>query len=194
MLRPVRVAQMLVLVLLGSALAHAESPIERMNALLEAARERIAFLKKESEKDPREHLLAAYRNYTADDFKDKRREVKAKLIVEWIFDSDKVKTHIDFRQACIKALGEKSYFDPDLDSTRKGSRASKRAKFCGTKKFLNRLKDDEQMFRKLTKELLEKMWGEQRGFAGIRNYKFGQSFEKTWGPAIKDWAKFLNSK
>ncbi len=195
MLRPVRVAQVLVLVLLGGALAPAasaaESPIERMNALLEAARKRITHLQEESAKDPREHLLAAYRNYTADNFKDKRRDVKAKTIVEWIFDPDK-KTHIDFRQACIKALGEKSYFDPDLDSTRKGSRASKRAKFCNTKKFLNRLKDDEAMFRKLTRDLLEKMWGKQNGFAGIRNYKV--SLSATWGPAIKDWGRFLSSK
>ena len=198
MLRSARVAQIVLLALIGSVLApmvaHAESPIERMNALLEAARKRIAHLKKESERDPREHLLAAYRNYTADDFKDKKREVKAKEIVEWIFDDDKNRkepTHIDFRRACIAALGEKSYFDPDLDSTRKGSRKSKRARFCN-KKMLNRLQGDNAMFRKLTKELLEQLWGRQQGFAGIRNYKV--SLEGTWGAAVKDWDKFLDSK
>jgi hypothetical protein len=189
---------MLVLVLIVGVIAprsaEAESPLQRMNELLEAARKRIAHLKEEAKKDPREHLLAAYRNYTAEDFKDKKREVKAKTIIEWIFDPDKEKTHIDFRQACINALGEKSYFDPDLDSTRKGSRMSKRAKLCSTKKFLSRLKDDEAMFRKLTQELLEKLWGKQNGFAGIRNYKHGQTFDRTWGPAIKDWDKFLGSK
>ena len=162
--------------------------LAQLQAEIDALRAEIMKLKSDADRDPRDLLLEKYKNYTADDFKDKKREVEVRDILEWIFEDE---CPSGIRTNGAAAIKEAIWKDPDLDTTRKGSGQSNRAKV--SKKIVSELDAKSRTSRAYASQLLKDLWGTPRDPA-IRQYKPEERHKKTWAAAKKGWTTFLRKR
>lgn len=164
--------------------------LKELGDRLERLVNNIQSLIEEAKKDPAERQIEIYNAYTKEELHFRRRDVRAALLVEFMVDSKK---NFNVRLKAKEAIHLGCYQrpDPDLSTSEKQGRRSKRAYFCD-RYLIKHLRDEEDpITRKLVSELLREMWP-VNNVSEITNYKVNE--KKTWTPAYQAWKKFLSRR
>ena len=187
----------LLAVVAGGVPARADT-LDDLDKVLEDTVRRLNDLKDLAGKDERDALVDKYANYTAEDFKNRKREVKAKLLAE-IIGSPGAPHELKLKAKNILLSAPVKDLVPDLKSDQPGGRMSPRAMFANEELVkLLRAKEEKgssdslRLARGIADEILKKWFKPPSTIFDIGEYD--EDKEKTWKPAVKAWQNFLREK
>jgi hypothetical protein len=186
---------LLLLALLATALpARAEEPsapasVADLEKALDALRTRLEQLLKLAEKDKRLRRLETYVAYGPADFAEKRRDVEAGDLVEWLADAD---APDELRQKAFDALtGQDAMrFDPDLKQDEGRGARKPRAAFA-TAKVIKLYLDRDAKTRELAHRLMQAWFPGHKMDPDILTYDPVGGNRANWQKAYNHWKKVL---
>ena len=181
----------------GGTPARADT-LDDLDKVIEDTIKRLNDLKDLAGKDERDGQVDKYAGYTEEDFKNRKREVKAELLIEIIADAGappelRIKAKNVLLAAPLKRL------DPDLERDRPGGRMSPLASLAnkGLVKLLNASaekggSDPLRLARGTADKILKEWFKPPSKLFDIGEYD--EDKEPTWKPAMKAWQNFLRTQ
>lgn len=167
---------------------NAPKTLEELGSRIVKLEERISNLIAYAKRDPAQARIEQYVAYRRADFKNRKRAVRAHMLVSYMADATKDK---DVRELAYKTLVDAAMRgDPDLSQSLKRGRVTERAYFA-QKHLVDLLKADDLQTREYANMLLDS-WFRVRGVGPILAYRTKDP--KTWSKAIKAWKRELKKK